>query len=63
MCVHYFGQFVSELGILTTALADLTAWRAKRYMLGPPYMEEYHKIVPKSEPKEDWDDRNLLYSM
>jgi hypothetical protein len=23
----------------------------------------YHKAYPKSEPVEDWDDRNALYAM
>jgi len=26
-------------------------------------MEGYHKLVPRSDPMEDWEDRNILYSM
>jgi hypothetical protein len=29
---------------------------------GREYMEAYHKLVPKSEPQEDWDARNALYA-
>ncbi|KAI4105002.1 MAG: hypothetical protein LQ339_003619 [Xanthoria mediterranea] len=43
--------------------ADLGSWRASRYMLGRPYMKEYHRIIPSSAPQEDWDDRNALYAM
>ena len=43
--------------------ADLGTWRAPRYRLGPPYLKEYQKRMGLSAPKEDWDDRNGLYSM
>ena len=26
-------------------------------------METYHRHIPVSEPKEDWDARNALYAM
>lgn len=26
-------------------------------------MEEYHKLIPKADPVDDWEDRNILYSM
>ncbi|KAL8912459.1 MAG: hypothetical protein Q9171_002552 [Xanthocarpia ochracea] len=43
--------------------ADLGPWRASRYRLGRSYMKEYHKLIPISDPVEDWDDRNALYAM
>ncbi|KAL8964203.1 MAG: hypothetical protein Q9183_004619 [Haloplaca sp. 2 TL-2023] len=43
--------------------ADLGSWRADRYKLGRKYMDEYHKHVPVSAPKEDGDDRNALYAL
>lgn len=42
---------------------EMAAWRAPRYRLGPPYMREYQKRVGVDHPAEDWDDRNLLYSL
>ncbi|OBT90817.1 hypothetical protein VE02_00385 [Pseudogymnoascus sp. 03VT05] len=44
-------------------LADLSCMRAPRYRMGEPYVREYHKLMPKSEPQEAWDDRNALYAM
>ncbi|KAL1884047.1 hypothetical protein Daus18300_000156 [Diaporthe australafricana] len=29
---------------------------------GRKYVEAYHKLIPKSEPQEDWDARNALYA-
>ncbi|KFY36873.1 hypothetical protein V495_07537 [Pseudogymnoascus sp. VKM F-4514 (FW-929)] len=43
--------------------ADLSCMRAPRYRMGRPYIREYHALMPKSEPEEDWDDRNALYAM
>lgn len=43
---------------------DLGAWR--RYALenlGQPYLDEYKRIFPPSEPQYDFDDRNRLYSL
>ncbi|KAK1827409.1 hypothetical protein QBC39DRAFT_334173 [Podospora conica] len=30
---------------------------------GPEYLEMYHEHIPKSEPREDYDDRNALYAV
>lgn len=43
--------------------ADLGSWRAPRYKMGDLFFQEYKKAMPVSEPQEDWDDRNALYSM
>ncbi|KAL1608520.1 hypothetical protein SLS60_003462 [Paraconiothyrium brasiliense] len=43
--------------------ADLGPWRAPRYRLGEPYLEQYKKVMGKSEPEADWDDRNALYAL
>ena len=43
--------------------ADLGPWRAPRYMMGRPFLEEYRKIMGMSEPQGDWDDRNALYAL
>ena len=38
-------------------------WRPERYRIGKPYVEEYFKHFPISEPVEDQDDRKVLCSM
>lgn len=43
--------------------ADLGSWRAPRYNMGQPYLEEYQRAMGVSEPKDDFDDRNALYAM
>ena len=43
--------------------ADLGTCRASRYKLGQPFIKEYRKVMDKSEPQADWDDRNALYVM
>lgn len=43
--------------------ADLGSWRASRYRMGRPFLEEYKRVMGMSEPREDWDDRNALYAM
>ena len=43
--------------------ADLGPWRAPRYRLGRPYLRQYQKVMGKSEPHADWDDRNALYAL
>ena len=43
--------------------ADLGTWRASRYKLGQPFIKEYQKVMDKSEPQADWDDRNALYAI
>ncbi|KAK4153196.1 Fructosamine kinase-domain-containing protein [Chaetomidium leptoderma] len=40
---------------------DLGVFRNPRYQLGKPYLKEYWKQVPISEPEEDVDSRNTLY--
>ncbi|KAK3371155.1 Fructosamine kinase-domain-containing protein [Lasiosphaeria ovina] len=40
---------------------DLGVIRNPRYPLGKPYLKEYWKHVPISEPEEDADSRNSLY--
>lgn len=43
--------------------ADLGSWRATRYKMGKPYLEEYQRVMGVSEPRQDWDDRNALHAM
>ncbi|KAL2024322.1 hypothetical protein VTK56DRAFT_8804 [Thermocarpiscus australiensis] len=43
--------------------ADLGVFRNPRYPLGKPYLKEYWKHVPISEPEEDADSRNTLYML
>lgn len=40
---------------------ELSLFRNPRYPLGKPYIKEYHKYVPVSEPEEDADDRLVMY--
>ncbi|PGH18077.1 hypothetical protein AJ79_00704 [Helicocarpus griseus UAMH5409] len=42
---------------------ELGNWRPERNKFSPRYFREYHLHIPKSMPKEDYDDRNALYSM
>ncbi|KAL2179779.1 Fructosamine kinase-domain-containing protein [Thermothelomyces heterothallicus CBS 202.75] len=42
---------------------DLGVIRNPRYPLGKPYLKEYWKRVPISEPEEDVDSRNTLYML
>lgn len=49
----YYAHNEMELGI----------WRAERHALRDPvFREEYLRNFEASEPKEEWDDRNRLYS-
>ncbi|KIW85636.1 hypothetical protein Z517_01028 [Fonsecaea pedrosoi CBS 271.37] len=43
--------------------ADLGSWRAPRYRMGRPFIEEYQRRLGMDFPAEDWDDRNLLYAI
>ncbi|KAM5353218.1 hypothetical protein ACJZ2D_016886 [Fusarium nematophilum] len=43
--------------------SDIGKWRPARFKMGKEYIEEYHRHMPKSEPQEDWEDRNILYSI
>ncbi|OAF56249.2 hypothetical protein VC83_06676 [Pseudogymnoascus destructans] len=43
---------------------DTGNWRAPRHRLSNlAYIKNYKKCFPVSEPEEDWDARNLLYSL
>lgn len=43
---------------------DTGNWRAPRHRLSDKaYIENYKKHFPPSEPAEDWDARNILYSL
>ncbi|SPO04762.1 uncharacterized protein DNG_07447 [Cephalotrichum gorgonifer] len=52
-CAAYYGHNEMELGI----------WRAERHRLkAEVYRQEYLRNCEPSEPKDEWDDRNRLYS-
>ncbi|KAF3014722.1 hypothetical protein E8E14_007845 [Neopestalotiopsis sp. 37M] len=52
-CAVYYAHNEMELGI----------WRAERHQLkAEVYRNEYLKNYDASEPKGEWDDRNILYS-
>ncbi|KAL2268042.1 hypothetical protein VTJ83DRAFT_2888 [Remersonia thermophila] len=38
-------------------------WRPHRNRFDGRYFEAYHALVERSEPKEDYDDRNMLYGV
>ncbi|KAL4733111.1 Fructosamine kinase-domain-containing protein [Aspergillus similis] len=40
---------------------ELAPWRPQRHKIGKPYVIEYLRHFPKSEPAADFDDRNALY--
>ncbi|KAI1127542.1 Fructosamine kinase-domain-containing protein [Nemania abortiva] len=43
---------------------ELGNWRQARHRLSSrAYVENYKRHFPESEPKDEWDDRNLLYSL
>ncbi|KAI9150832.1 Protein-ribulosamine 3-kinase, chloroplastic [Paramyrothecium foliicola] len=43
---------------------DTGNWRAPRHKLSAkPYIQNYKRIIHPSEPVEEWDARNLLYSL
>ncbi|KAI1134033.1 Fructosamine/Ketosamine-3-kinase [Hypoxylon sp. FL0543] len=42
---------------------ELGNWRPDRNRFTRRYFEAYHSHIPKSEPQEDYDDRNALYSL
>jgi protein-ribulosamine 3-kinase len=41
---------------------DIAIWRVARYHMRR-FIQEYFNYYPCSPPTEDWDDRNLLYSL
>ena len=49
--------------MLKASADELGSFCVPRYRLGRQWLEEYHKHFDISEPKEDFDDRNLIYSM
>ncbi|KAI0895594.1 Fructosamine kinase-domain-containing protein [Annulohypoxylon nitens] len=42
---------------------ELGNWRPERNKFTRRYYQAYHSHIPKSEPQEDYDDRNALYSL
>lgn len=43
---------------------EIGNWRAERHRLSSPiYVRQYMRNFPISEPEDDWEDRNILYSM
>lgn len=43
---------------------DVAIWRGNNAQnLGPTYLDEYKKVFPPSEPQDEFDDRNRLYSI
>ncbi|KAK4203160.1 Fructosamine kinase-domain-containing protein [Triangularia verruculosa] len=43
---------------------EIGNWRAARHRLsGKEYVDAYKECFPPDEPAEEWDDRNLLYSL
>ena len=42
---------------------DLGMWRSDRYAFGRQYLRRYLALMPPSEPAEQFDDRNRLYSI
>lgn len=41
---------------------ELGVWRQPWNKIKAPYRDSYYKYFPRSEPEEDFDDRNLLYA-
>ncbi|KAK1845817.1 hypothetical protein CCHR01_11549 [Colletotrichum chrysophilum] len=42
---------------------ELGNWRPKRNRFTQEYFDAYHSLIAKSDPIEDYDDRNALYAM
>ncbi len=42
---------------------ELGMWRREVIRFGKPYFRQYLRNFPPSEPVEQWDDRNCLYSL
>lgn len=42
---------------------ELGMWRLDVMRIGAPHFKQYLRRFPPSEPAEQWDDRNLLYSL
>ena len=57
---------ISDLAIsrlIYVFAVDLSLFRAPRYLLNKSHIDEYTKEVGISEPMDDFDDRNALYSL
>lgn len=55
---------VSTMVKIADMVADeLGNWRPARNKFTSTYFKEYHKHVRRSEPVEDYDERNALYAM
>ncbi|KAJ8133461.1 hypothetical protein O1611_g171 [Lasiodiplodia mahajangana] len=42
---------------------DLSSMPIERYKMGHHWMKEYHKFIDPSDPKEDYEDRSILYGI
>ncbi|KAF7960687.1 hypothetical protein EAE96_000361 [Botrytis aclada] len=42
---------------------ELGNWRPERNKFSKSYFDAYHAYIPKASPKEDYEDRIILYSM
>ena len=42
---------------------EMNMWRGERFKMRRAFVKEYFSHFPISSPVEDWDDRNLLYSL
>ncbi|KAK0732425.1 Fructosamine kinase-domain-containing protein [Apiosordaria backusii] len=42
---------------------ELGNWHPERNRFGKEFYQEYHRHIPKSDPVEDYDDRNVLYGL
>lgn len=42
---------------------ELGNWRPERNKFTQEYFRAYHSHIVKSEPVEDYDDRNALYAL
>lgn len=44
-------------------LDELGNWRPERNKFTSLYFQMYHSHTPKSQPEEDYEDRNALYAL
>ncbi|SPQ25704.1 6fc74459-ad21-438f-b816-25a54582fc48 [Thermothielavioides terrestris] len=42
---------------------ELGNWRPQRNHFDAKYFEAYHSVMPRTDPVEDYDDRNALYAL
>jgi protein-ribulosamine 3-kinase len=57
----HWGVLSDYTDLTCTILDELAPWRPTRHKISKPYVTEYLKHFPISEPAEDFDDRNALY--